>query len=254
MPRAARTGRGDAVLPRFLAPDAGPDADRVRLPEDEAHHLARVLRLGVAARVAIFDGRGGEWEGRVATLDRTGVTVALDRPVDPVAEPGVRLTLAVGLLKGAQMDAIVADATALGVRAIVPIASAHVSLPPRAWKSGGARERWRRVAVAAAKQCGRAVVPDIRPVAAFDEVLAAAGDELIVMALEPAAGDLPALGMASPPAAAFALVGPEGGWAAGEIARAAARGAHGIRLGPRRLRADTAPTVLLSALWTRWGW
>jgi 16S rRNA (uracil1498-N3)-methyltransferase len=239
---------------RFFAPAIRPGDAAVELSGDEARHLISVLRLRAGDDVRAFDGAGGEWDARVASIAGRVARLDLTRAIDPVAEPAVPVTLGVGLLKGAQMDAIVADATALGVRAIVPIASAHVSLPPRAWKSGGARERWRRVAVAAAKQCGRAVVPDIRPVAAFDEVLAAAGDELIVMALEPAAGDLPALGMASPPAAAFALVGPEGGWAAGEIARAAARGAHGIRLGPRRLRADTAPTVLLSALWTRWGW
>ena len=67
------------------------------------------------------------------------------------------------------MDAVVRDATALGVVAIVPMETAHVTVPPRAWQSGAAVERWQRVAVAAAKQCGRAVVPAVGPVSTLDE-------------------------------------------------------------------------------------
>ena len=61
-------------------------------------------------------------------------------------------------------------------------------------------------------------------------------------------------GQSSPPASALVLVGPEGGWSEGEVALAASRGAQLISLGPRTLRAETAPVVALSALWTRWGW
>ena len=245
---------GTSGTVRFCAPEARADGSRIRLPPDEAHHLTRVLRLGLGARIGVFNGHGDEWEGRVETIDRAAVTVRLDRRVEPLAEPVVEVTLAIGLLKGDQMDVVIRDATALGAQAIAPVASAHVTVPDRAWKSGGAVVRWRRVAVAAAKQCGRTIVPEVFPVQPFEAAIGASAADLIVMALEPAAAGLPELDSDLPPQTALVLVGPEGGWSADEITRAAARGARGVRLGPRRLRAELAPAVLLSALWTRWGW
>jgi 16S rRNA (uracil1498-N3)-methyltransferase len=244
----------DRAGARCFVPDAAPDVAAVRLPPDEAHHLTRVLRRGVGAVVGVFNGRGDEWAGRVTAIDRAGVTVSLDRRIGAVAEPAVLVTLAVGLLKGDQMDAVIRDATALGVHAIAPIVSAQVAVPRRAWQSGGPVERWRRIAVAAAKQCGRAVVPAVRPIAAFDAVIEAAQHDLILMALEPSASGLPEFDANASPRTALALVGPEGGWSQEEIARAAARGARAVRLGPRRLRADLAPAVLLASLYTSWGW
>jgi 16S rRNA (uracil1498-N3)-methyltransferase len=243
-----------AMSRRFFAPDATDRVDTVALPDDEAYHLTQVLRLASGAAVVVFDGKGGEWDARVAAIDRSGVTIALDRRRTPVAEPAVKMTLAVGVLKGDHMDAVVRDATALGVSVIAPIASAHVTVPPRAWQSGRAVDRWRRVATAAVKQCGRAVIPEVRPVTTFDDVLASNAYELVVMALEPAADGLPDLEIVDPPPSVLALVGPEGGWSADEISLAAARGARAVRLGPRRLRADLAPAVLLGSLWTRWKW
>jgi 16S rRNA (uracil1498-N3)-methyltransferase len=158
------------------------------------------------------------------------------------------------VLKGDQMDAAIRDATMLRAAAIRPIASAHVAVPERAWRAPAAVARWRRVAIASAKQCGRAVVPPIEAVSTFDAVMAgAAGASFICV--EPAAGVRAEGDTFEPrPNAALVLVGPEGGWSAAELAAAASHGARPISLGPRRLRAETVPTALFSALWTRWGW
>jgi 16S rRNA (uracil1498-N3)-methyltransferase len=163
--------------------------------------------------------------------------------------------VAVGLLKGDQMDAVVRDATMLGATEIVPIASEHVSVPERAWRSGAAAERWRRLAIASSKQCGRAVVPVIGAVQPFDHALDIAA-EIRLMGVEPSAsGDAVVELSALPrPSSALLLTGPEGGWARTEIDRAVARGATLVNLGPRTLRAETAPTVLLASVWTIWGW
>jgi 16S rRNA (uracil1498-N3)-methyltransferase len=249
---------------RFYAPSIGDDARLVTLPADEAHHLRHVLRLGVGAAVTIFDGRGREWAGRVASVGGRGATVEVLGALVPAAEPSVRITLAVGITKGSQLDLIVRDATMLGVVEVQPMLTAHGRVPAGARSSRGMIERWRRIAQASAKQCGRAVVPVICPPASFDAVVAAGGSsaraDLALIAVEPAAVVAPAPvvpgpGLARPrPASALVLVGPEGGWSADEIRRAVAAGARPVHLGPRTLRAETAPTVLLSALWTIWGW
>lgn len=242
------------TLPRFFAPDARQAVTQIMLPPDEAHHLAHVLRLGPGADVRVFNGAGDEWSATVTTIGRGLVELALIAPVPSIPEPSVRVTLAVGVLKGDQMDTVVRDATALGVSAITPLASANVTVPSRAWKGDAALDRWRRIAIASAKQCGRAVVPTIAPVTAFAQVLDSKSHELLVMCVEPALAE--ARGSDSPltrPASALALIGPEGGWSAGEIEAAAVSRARFMHLGPRTLRAEIVPAVLLSSLWTRWG-
>ena len=240
--------------PRFFAPDARDGVTHVDLPADEAHHLTHALRLRIGDAVRVFDGAGGEWSATVSSLARHHVQLDLGEPVRPASEPAVQVTLGIGVLKGDQMDAVVRDATALGVASIAPFTSAHVTVPRRAWQSGAVLQRWRRIAIASAKQCGRAVVPDITPVAAFAAVIASTRADLVVMCVEPALADARALDLPKArPSAALALIGPEGGWTDGEIEVAVKAGARLLHLGPRTLRAETAPTVLLSALWTRWG-
>jgi 16S rRNA (uracil1498-N3)-methyltransferase len=152
----------------------------------------------------------------------------------------------------------------LGAAAILPLVSARVVAPGRA-RVDAARERWRRVAVQAAKQCGRAVVPTIDEPLTFDELLLDDSFDARVMLAEPATGEgapagpsaIPAIeAMTHPDRAPRALVltGPEGGWTSGEVQAALAGSVHLLRLGPRTLKAETAPTVALTALWERWGW
>ncbi|HEX5070134.1 MAG TPA: RsmE family RNA methyltransferase [Vicinamibacterales bacterium] len=239
-------------------------ADRVvEVPGAEAHHLARVLRAGIGDEVCLFDGRGREWIGRLRTIDPKSVTVEIAHETTPVAEPHVRLTLAVGLLKGDQMDAVVRDATMLGVWKIVPTITSHVAVPAKAWKGTAVLERWRRVAVASVKQCGRAVVPEIAPVTKFAKLLEPASEKIepLFMCVEPRLGAIgvEAVGKGDGatrvrPVAATVLIGPEGGWTKGEVEDARKAGATLVHLGPRTLRAETVPTVVLTALWTAWGW
>jgi 16S rRNA (uracil1498-N3)-methyltransferase len=236
-------------------------ADRiVELPKDEAHHLIHVLRAALGDEVRVFDGGGREWIGRVSAIGPKTASIEIAHETTPAAEPHVRLTLAIGLLKGEQMDTVVRDATMLGASKIVPLTTAHVSVPSRARKSTTVLERWRRVAIASAKQCGRAVVPEILPVTAFGKVLDPAAGP-IFMCVEPrmATTGVEGVGQSGDqrrtrPVAATVLVGPEGGWSQAEIEQAREAGAILIHLGPRTLRAETTPTVVLTALWTAWGW
>jgi 16S rRNA (uracil1498-N3)-methyltransferase len=245
------------AVPRLYVPGMSGDSRLVALPKDEMHHATRVLRLATGAPVRIFDGRGREWSGRLDLGPKRGESsVIVDAEATPVQEPAVMVTLAMALLKGEQMDAVVRDATALGVAAIAPMATAHVTVPPRAWQSGAAVDRWQRVAVAAAKQCGRAVVPPVRPVATLESVLAVVADAVWICAEPKMTSGLfpPEKESRTHFRSALVLVGPEGGWAAHELQFALGAGARVLDLGPRTLRAELATIVALSSLWTRWGW
>jgi 16S rRNA (uracil1498-N3)-methyltransferase len=243
--------------PRLLVPSITAADRLVSLSAADAHHLARVLRATIGDEVRVFDGHGREWLGRLSSISGSAASVEIVHEATPAPEPHVRLTLAVGLLKGEQMDRVVRDATMLGAFAIVPMSTTHVAVPPKAWKGTAVIERWRRVAIASAKQCGRAVVPDVSAVTSFADVLRSAPDIPKYMCVEPSlsADGLETVGAGHPrPRTALALIGPEGGWSAAEVEQARASGATLVSLGPRTLRADTAPTVVLTALWSAWGW
>ena len=208
----------------------------------------------------VFDGVGHEWEGTIHEIGARRVTIAVDRAVETRPEPPAEVTLAVGLLKGDQMDTVVRESTMLGAAAIIPLVSARVVAPARA-RVEAARDRWRRVAVQSSKQCGRAVVPIVRDPAVFEAVLTDATYDARVMLAEPGT-DVRADRTPAPPRPqaghgrprVLLLVGPEGGWTADEVRQAASLGAQLWRLGPRTMKAETAPTVALAALWTLWGW
>ena len=237
--------------PRFFAPEIDPDAPTVTLSEEESHHARHVLRLRFGDVVGVFDGRGREWTASVQLVAARRVILALRERRKALQEPPVSVTLAVALLKGDHMDAVVRDATMLGVAAIVPLLTTHVVVP-KAARAPVATARWQRVAIASAKQCGRAVVPEVHGPAPLRIALKAPA-ACRVMCIEPGTASSRTLPAAAP-RDAMLLIGPEGGWTAEEIDQAQGAGAIPITLGPRTLRADAAPIVALSMLWTSWGW
>jgi 16S rRNA (uracil1498-N3)-methyltransferase len=234
---------------RCLIPEV--DADRIEVSGDTARHMATVLRLTAGQPVVVFDGNGREWLARVEQVTRRSVVLTIGEERTPVAEPGVRLTLAVGLLKGDQMSHVVRDATALGVWRIAPFTSQHTAMArPAAWVE--LQDRWQRIAAASAAQSGRAVVPEVASVVPFAELLSSMTGAAFIT-VEPSLRVEP-VRLGSKPESATVFVGPEGGWAQTEIDVAVAAGARPLSLGPRTLRAELAPVVALASLWAVWGW
>jgi 16S rRNA (uracil1498-N3)-methyltransferase len=242
------------VRPRFYVPDADPAAAVFELPDDEAAHLLRVLRLGAGAQVEVFDGRGGVWRADVLSADKRSVTVRRHRPVTAAPETRVEVSVVVSVLKGDKMDDIVRDAVMIGAAAVQPVTSARSEVSLATVVRGHRVARWQRIAVSSAKQCRRAVVPIVRHVMPFDRYLAAATGAVRILCVEPGmAGASPRrVQDIPPPAAADVIIGPEGGWTADEVEAACAAGAIPVSLGGRTLRADAVPLVALTALLSTW--
>jgi 16S rRNA (uracil1498-N3)-methyltransferase len=243
---------------RFHVPGARATGEEIALPDEEARHLTRVLRLGVGAGVRVFDGQGHEFVARVTSVERDAARVRLEEACPAAQEASVAITLAQAVLKGDGMDDVVRDAVMMGVAAIQPIVTTRTEVSMAALARAHRRERWERVGVASAKQCGRAVVPPVHEPVTFDAFvsgLAARESNAPIMLVEPsAAGAVVTLsGLPStPPQDATVLVGPEGGWTGAEIA-AAAPACRLVTLGGRTLRADAMALVALAALFSRWG-
>ena len=229
------------------------------LPADEAQHLTRVLRIDAGDTIRVFDGRGREFEARVEHAAKQDVVIAVGvQRIAPAREAGVFITLAQAVLKGEKMDHAVRDAVMMGAAAIQPLVSVRSEVTLAALARGARQARWQRVAVASAKQCGRAVVPPVLPPVAFGHVTDALAERSIpgpgLMLVEPsAAAEIVSLSDldGQRPRETTVLVGPEGGWEPSEIEQAAAT-CRLVTLGSRTLRADAVPVVAMAALFAVW--
>ena len=209
-----------------------------------------MLRLSSGDRVRVFNGRGAEFEAVVDAADREGVRLTIGAPCVPAPEPRVAITLAQAVLKGDKMDDVVRDAVMMGVAAIRPIVTARSEISLASLTRGRRRERWERIAVSSAKQCGRAVVPSIAEPSQFNEDFPSP----VFILVEPNTLAGVALADLEPtiPGHATLMIGPEGGWTADELEIAAGLGTL-VTLGQRTLRADAMALVALSAMFARWG-
>lgn len=219
------------------------------LPPGPARHV-QVRRLQPGDALTVFDGRGGEWAATVQQMGRTQVTVQVGAH-DPVErEAPCAVTLAVGMPANDRMDWLVEKATELGVAEIRPLVTERSVLRLDGERAERKRQHWQAVAVAAAEQCGRTRVPMVHPVRALagTEALPSAGAGGQGWVLSVAPGAKPASVLRSMSGPHWLLSGPEGGLTDGELARALAAGAQALSLGPRVLRAETAPLAALALL------
>jgi 16S rRNA (uracil1498-N3)-methyltransferase len=233
------------TLPRFYFPLLDLASPEGVLPEEEAHHLTRVMRLAKGDDIAVFDGRGREFRARVMSAGRGRVRVALLDPISPAPEARVPLTLAQAVLKGDRMDAVIRDATMMGVSAIEPIITSRtIARSPRDTR------RWARVAVASAKQCRRAVVPAIAAPCSFADWLIASAHGSRLLLVEPAADGIQTCSLRvledHSPGSLALIVGPEGGWTVEEQRQAERAGCIAVTLGPLTLRADAVAIAALA--------
>ena len=234
---------------RFYAPLSAFDSShtRITLASDEARHLREVLRLKVGDEVYVFNGAGKEFQCRVEETRRDAAHLMVVREVDAARpESPLHLTLAVALLKGEKFDLVVQKATELGVTVIVPVVTKLADIRLRDESDVLKRmTRWQRIALEAAKQSGRAIVPDISTPVAFAALVLEAVAEPRSNCLMFSERDGQSLTetkklLTAKATRLTALVGSEGGWTDEEIMIARDAGWRIITLGGRTLRAETA--------------
>lgn len=257
--------------PRFHAPDLDIHLAEVTLRPGESQHLTRVLRLGPGAAVELFDGKGLLVRGEVLSASHHGTVVSVGERLPAPPELPDPLVVCAALLKGDAMDTVVRDATVLGATAIVPVTTRRTNVPGARAASGRLHERWHRVSVAAAKQCGRAALPEMSDVQPVDHVWdtpdwqtwerrllvepavssGAVGADAPAPASTATAADAGAMAMSAPGPLVLAC-GPEGGWDAGEIEEALAAGWTPWSLGPFTLRAEQVTLAALAVVRHAW--
>ena len=234
---------------RFFVEGQHAAGERVTLAAGDAHKIINVLRCQSGDRVQIVDDGGTAFEA-VLTLEGTAVHASLGGAlVGAGMESGAHIVVAQGIPKGQKMDFIVEKATELGVAAIVPLRSDRVV----GERTGDQkRERWQRIAKAAAQQSGRVRIPSVDPIVDWPALIAMFGRfDRVYIPWE--SSDAPPLRERFEvelrnAASVLIVIGPEGGFAPAEIERAQAAGAVPISLGRRILRTETAALVVLAAV------
>ncbi|MDQ3472976.1 MAG: 16S rRNA (uracil(1498)-N(3))-methyltransferase [Acidobacteriota bacterium] len=240
---------------RFYAPSGAFSAHSrtVTLETDEARHLREVLRLKPGDEVYVFDGAGKEFRCAIESSRRDTAVLNLLEEVSPARpESRLQLTLAVALLKSDKFDLVVQKATELGVVSLVPVMTKLADVKLRDESDGQKRLlRWRRIALEAAKQSGRALVPEIAAPVVFSEMM---GSEDLadykILFSERGGTSLDSLHAGRPGAesAITVLIGSEGGWTDVELEEAKAAGWFVITLGGRTLRAETAAIAVTTLM------
>ena len=217
----------------------------------KAHHLTRVLRLGVGEPVVLFDGGGREFPAEILEVGRRLIRFKVSAGKRVERESPLSLMLALGLPRPAIMDLIVQKVTELGVNEIVPLRTERAQRWLTGEKDLNRIKRWDKIAQEAARQSGRNKVPRIWPLTDFPQLLQQTEDtavKLFCWEEEKKKNLRQALAAKGKAHQACILIGPEGGFSEKEAEEAASAGFQSISLGRRILRSETAAIVVIGLI------
>lgn len=243
----------------------GPVDERVEIltiQGDAAHHMSRVLRLGVGEPVELRDGVGHGWRGRIEAVSKGAVSVRVLEKISLGTESPLSLTLGMALARSDRMDLVVRQGTELGVDRLAFFPAARSQYRLTGQEARRRLDRWSRISREALCQCRRAVLPEIvlhGSLEAFLEAVRTSGgpgeERLKVLALEGRMGrslqDLH--GEVAECTKMVVATGPEGGWSEEEVSRLEGEGFLCVHLGPRIMRFETAALAVLVGAQLLWG-
>ncbi len=236
-------------MPRFYCPTPLATGLALSLPAGAARHV-QVLRLQPGDVITLFNGEGGEFDATVTRMGRSDVDVEVGTHHPVEREAARALHLLAGITANERMDWLVEKATEMGVASITPLVAERSVLKLKGERAEKKLAHWQGVAVAAAEQCGRNRVPTVHPAVTLTEwVKKAPPGERWVLSLSEGTQSLAKMqGQAAglPMTPVTVLSGPEGGLSPTEEAAALAAGFAPVTLGPRVLRAETAPLAVLA--------
>ena len=235
-------------MPRFYCPAPLATGLSLDLPSGAARHV-QVLRMQPGDGITLFNGEGGEFAATVTRMGRSDVQVSVGAHVALEREAGRAVHLLAGITANDRMDWLVEKATELGVASITPLVAERSVLKLKGERADKKLAHWQSVAVAAAEQCGRNRVPTVHaPVTLLEWLKQATPGERWVLSLSEGTRPLADLADMAGTVPVTVLSGPEGGLSPAEEAAALTAGFVPVTLGPRVLRAETAPLAVLAVL------
>lgn len=231
-------------MPRFYLDAPLRAGTSVLLPEDSAHHAVHVLRVQAGDDITLFNGRGGEYAGRIASIQRLKVLVDVLAHHATERESPLHVVLVQGVSAGERMDFTVRKSVELGVAEIQPVLAASSVARPKGERAAARHAHWQKIAISACEQCGRNQIPRVHPMLPASDYAGGSGTKLL---LSPASQLR--FSQAVKDGSEFTIAaGPEAGFSPKEEAAFLDAGFVPVRLGARVLRTETAGLAALAAL------
>ncbi len=234
---------------RFFAPTNSFTDNLVTLDTEETRHLRDVLRLKIGDEVSVFDGAGKEFACTINEIGKKETALSAIKEIEPSSpESPFAITIAATVLNGEKYDLIVQKAVELGVTELIPLITIRCDVKQK--DAARRLERWRRIAMEATKQTGRAKLMEIAEPAEFDKLLGELNGQNAVLFSERDGVDFSTI---TADKKITALYGPKGGWDDVELKMAAEHDINIVTLGGRILRAETAAIAITAILQHRFG-
>jgi 16S rRNA (uracil1498-N3)-methyltransferase len=233
---------------RFFVDRSNINGSRTFLTGSDAKHIQQVLRLAPGDSILLFDGSGNEYESIIEKILHNKISVALKEKKLSRSESPIQLIAAQAILKDRKMDTLLRQLTELGVTKWIPF-SAERSVPrPDANRMDKRIQRWKKIAKESLKQCKRGFLPEIDIYRTFENTMDDTEEcDLKIIFHQDAQDSMEPLIIDTVRDTAekkiFLMFGPEGGFTQDEVDMALGRGFKAVRIGPRVLRAETAPVA-----------
>ncbi|CAH0538516.1 16S rRNA (uracil(1498)-N(3))-methyltransferase [Vibrio marisflavi] len=238
-------------IPRVYHPEPINQLGTLQLSEDAAGHIARVLRMKVGQQLVLFDGSGHEFPSTITNVTKKQVDVEVQEKAHKDIESPLDLHLGQVVSRGEKMEFTIQKSVELGVNTITPLLSERCGVKLDTKRFEKKLLQWQKIAIAACEQCGRNVVPTIRPIMSLED-WCAEKSEALKLNLHPRAkysiNTLP-----DNLNKVRLLIGPEGGLSEEEIVMSRTHQFEETLLGPRVLRTETAALTAIAALQVRFG-
>lgn len=222
-------------------------AQPAELGEDTSHHISRVLRMQPGDEIVLFNGQGGEWQARIDSIGKRHVCVVPLQHQPDDRTPSCKVHLALPLIKGDRMDYALQKATELGAASFQLLSTERTDVRLDGSRTEKRMQHWQQVVISACEQCGLNRIPVVHtPISLFGYLQEERDGNCLIAHPGEAAIGITALQQSG---SIHLLTGPEGGFSPTEIETAQTRGFQPFALGQRVMRAETAPTALLAAIW-----
>jgi 16S rRNA (uracil1498-N3)-methyltransferase len=242
---------------RFFVEQIPSKGESLVIKGEEAGHISRVLRMKPGAHILLLDARGSRCVAAIELAGRHEVHVRINEPVAPPSPSPIELTLCQALLKARAMDWVIQKASELGAHEIIPFSSERTVVRVARDKHAAKTRRWREIAVNASKQSNRGRPMEVGSPCALAEVVerwqSQRALKLILWEDESTRDLRDLIRQTDPLEKVVGIVGPEGGFSAGEVEKARRKGFRSVSLGSRILRAETAALALVAILQYEWG-
>ena len=238
-------------MPRFFVRQERVNDGFISIIGEDAHHIARSLRMAVGDQITVCDMQGNEYTCRISAFDEDReVSAEILESRHSQNEPKIFIRLFQALPKGDKLDTIIQKAVECGVSEIIPFQSERCVVKIKNDAEDRKADRRQRISAEAAKQCGRSVIPEVRASVGFDEAIAMAAESELCLFCYEGDGTLP-LGSIlrryeELPASVSIVIGSEGGFSQNEVAKAVEKGVTLTGLGKRILRTETASGFVLA--------